>query len=248
MLIERPALSIYLMADTDTPELAAAAVAGGATGLEFGIPYSDPLADGPTVQRAGQRSLAGGMTVRRALEVLAQVRARVDVPLVPMTYAAPVMAFGQAEFCAAAAAAGADGLIVPDVPADEAGELRDGCRAAGLDLVPLLAPTSTDRRIELACGMAGGFVYLVSVAGTTGVRERVSDRVAGLVARVRPHTDLPLLVGFGIAAPEHAVQALAAGADGVVIGSRAIEVAEAGGPQALRAFVAGIAAGMAGDD
>ena len=244
MLIERPALSIYLMADADTPELAAAAVAGGATGLEFGIPYSDPLADGPTVQRAGQRSLAAGMTVGRALEVLAQVRARVDVPLVPMTYAAPVMAYGQVEFCAAAAAAGADGLIVPDVPADEAGELLDGCRRSGLDLVPLLAPTSTDRRIELACGMAGGFVYLVSVAGTTGVRERVSDRVAGLVARVRRHTDLPLLVGFGIARPEHAVQALEAGADGVVIGSRAIEVAEHSGAAGLRDFVASIAEAM----
>jgi len=243
--IERPALSIYLMADADTPELAAAAVAGGATALEIGIPYSDPLADGPTVQRAGQRSLAGGMNVRRALGVVAEVRSRVDVPLVPMTYAAPVMAYGQREFCADAAAAGADGLIVPDVPADEADELREGCAAAGLDLVPLLAPTSTDRRIELACRLAGGFVYLVSVAGTTGARDRVSDRVGGLVARVRARTELPLLIGFGISAPEHAVQALEAGADGVVIGSRAIEVAEQAGPQGLQEFVAGVAFAMA---
>lgn len=238
MLIERPALSIYLMADADTPELAAAAVAGGATGLEFGIPYSDPLADGPTVQRAGQRSLAAGMTARRALEVLAQVRARVDVPLVPMTYAAPVMAYGEAEFCAAAAAAGADGLIVPDVPADEAGELLEGCRRAGLDLVPLLAPTSTDRRIELACKMAGGFVYLVSVAGTTGSRQGLSDRVAPLVGRVRPHTELPLLVGFGIASGATAREVMDTGADGVVIGSKAIEVSEAGGAEGLERFVA----------
>jgi len=245
VLIERPALSIYLMADVDTPELAAAAVAGGATGLEIGIPYSDPLADGPTVQRAAQRSLAQGMTARRALGVLREVRSRVDVPLVPMTYAAPVMAYGQREFCADAAAAGANGVIVPDVPADEAGELHECCAEAGLDLVPLLAPTSTDRRIELACRLAGGFVYVVSVAGTTGARDRLSDRVAGLVARVRSHTDLPLLIGFGIAAPEHAVQALEAGADGVVIGSRAIEVAEAGGAEGLREFVAGVAAGMA---
>ncbi|MGN6379661.1 MAG: tryptophan synthase subunit alpha [Gaiellales bacterium] len=238
MKLERPALSIYLMSDADTPDLAAAAVAGGATALEIGIPYSDPLADGPTVQQAGQRSLRAGMTTRRALEVLAAVRARVDVPLVPMTYAAPVMAYGERAFCTDAAAAGADGLIVPDVPADEAEDLLEGCRAAGLDLVPLLAPTSTDRRIELACAAAGGFVYLVSVAGTTGARAQLSDRVAGLVTRVRSHTELPLLVGFGISAPEHAVQALAAGADGVIIGSRAIEVAEQGGPPALREFVA----------
>jgi tryptophan synthase alpha chain len=243
--VERPALSIYLMADADTPELAAAAVAGGATGLEIGIPYSDPLADGPTVQRAGQRSLRAGMTTRRALEVVAAVREAVAVPLVPMTYAAPVMAYGEAAFCAAVAAAGANGLIVPDVPADEAGELLEGCRASGLDLIPLLAPTSTDRRIALACSSAGGFVYLVSVAGTTGARAQLSDRVGGLVTRVRAHTALPLLIGFGIAAPEHAAQALAAGADGVVIGSRAIEIAEQGGAPALEEFVASVAAGIA---
>jgi tryptophan synthase alpha chain len=242
--IERPALAIYLMAGADTPELAAAAVAGGATAVEIGIPYSDPLADGPTIQRAAQRSLAAGMTARKAIGVTAEVRSRVDVPLVPMTYAAPVMAFGEEAFCAAAADAGADGLIVPDVPADEASTLLRGCRDAGLDLVPLLAPTSTDERIELACASAGGFVYLVSVAGITGARTRLSDRVAGLVTRVRAHTGLPLLVGFGIAAPEHAAQALAAGADGVVIGSRAVEVAEQGGPAALERFVSGVAAAM----
>jgi tryptophan synthase alpha chain len=131
------------------------------------------------------------------------------------------------------------------VPADEAGELLEGCRASGLDLIPLLAPTSTDRRIALACSSAGGFVYLVSVAGTTGARAQLSDRVGGLVTRVRAHTALPLLIGFGIAAPEHAAQALAAGADGVVIGSRAIEIAEQGGAPALEEFVASVAAGMA---
>jgi tryptophan synthase alpha chain len=240
-----PVVSIYLMADTDTADLAEAAVGAGAGLLEIGIPYSDPLADGPTVQRAGQRSLRGGMTTRRALEVLRDVRARVDVPLVPMTYAAPVMAYGERRFCADAAAAGASGLIVPDVPADEAGELQAGCREHGLDLVPLLAPTSADDRIALACAQAGGFIYLVSVAGVTGARDRLSDRVAGLARRVRAHTDLPLLVGFGISAPEHALAALAAGLDGVVIGSKAIEVAEAGGPDALATFVGSIAAAVA---
>jgi tryptophan synthase alpha chain len=232
-----PVVSIYLMADTDTAELAEAAAGAGAGLFEIGIPYSDPLADGPTVQRAGQRLLRGGMTTPRALDVLRDIRARVDVPLVPMTYAAPVMAYGEDRFCADAAAAGASGLIVPDVPADEAGELAEGCRAHGLDLVPLLAPTSSDDRIALACAQAGGFVYLVSVAGVTGARERLSGRVTDLARRVRAHTDLPLLVGFGISAPEHAIAALEAGADGVVIGSKAIEVSESGGPEALAEFV-----------
>jgi tryptophan synthase alpha chain len=239
-----PVVSIYLMADSDLVELAEAAVRGGAGLLEIGIPFSDPLADGPTVQRAGQRALANGMTTPRALELLAELRSRVPVPLVPMTYASPVMAYGERRFCADAAAAGADGLIVPDVPADEADELAAGCAESGLDLVPLLAPTSADDRIDVACARAGGFIYLVSVAGTTGARAQASDRVAGLIARVRPHTPLPLLVGFGISTAEHLRAMLDAGADGVVIGSRAIEVAEEGGPAALEAFVADVASAL----
>ena len=244
MRLATPVVSIYLMADTDLVELAEAAVRGGAGLLELGIPFSDPLADGPTVQRAGQRALRNGMTTPRALELIAEVRARVPVPLTPMTYASPVMAYGERRFCADAAAAGADGLIVPDVPADEAGVLADGCAEHGLDLVPLLAPTSTAERIGIACARAGGFVYLVSVAGTTGAREQASDRVAGLIARVRPHTPLPLLVGFGISTAEHVGAMLDAGADGVVIGSRAIEVAEEGGAAALEAFVAEVATAL----
>jgi tryptophan synthase alpha chain len=242
--LEPPVVSIYLMADTDLVELAEAAVRGGAGLLEIGIPFSDPLADGPTVQRAGQRALRNGMTTTRALELLAELRARVAVPLVPMTYASPVMAYGERRFCADAAAAGVDGLIVPDVPADEAEDLAAACAAHGLDLVPLLAPTSADERIAIACARAGGFIYLVSVAGTTGARAQTSDRVAGLIARVRPQTPLPLLVGFGISRPEHARAMLDAGADGVVIGSRAIEVAEQGGADALEAFVADVASAL----
>jgi tryptophan synthase alpha chain len=228
------------MAGDDLLPLAEAAVRGGAAALEIGIPYSDPLADGPTVQRAGARSLAAGMTTRRALELLGRLRERVDVPLVPMTYASPIMLYGEERFCADAAAAGADGLIVPDLPVDEAEALLAGCRASGLDFVPLLAPTSAPERVAAACAVASGFVYLVSVAGVTGARERLGDRVAGLVERVRPHTQLPLLVGFGISTPALAADALAAGADGVVIGSRAIEVAEEGGPAALERFVSGV--------
>jgi tryptophan synthase alpha chain len=244
MKLRTPVVSIYLMADAALVELAEAAVRGGAGLLEIGIPFSDPLADGPTVQRAGQRALRNGMTTTRALELIAKVRARVDVPLTPMTYASPVMAYGERRFCADAAAAGADGLIVPDVPADEAGLLAEACAEHGLGLVPLLAPTSPDERIEIACARAGGFIYLVSVAGTTGVREQASDRVAGLIARVRPHTPLPLLVGFGISTADHVRAMLDAGADGVVIGSRALEVAEQGGPAALEAYVAEMASAL----
>jgi tryptophan synthase alpha chain len=246
MRLPVPALVIYLMADKDTVDLVEAAVRGGATAIEIGIPFSDPLADGPTVQRAGQRALRNGMTATRALELIRELRQRVDVPLIPMTYAGPVLAYGERRFCADLAAAGADGMIVPDVPHDEAGELLEGCREHGLDLVPLLAPTSTDERIALACQGAGGFVYLVSVAGITGSRDRLSDRVAPLVERVRPHTALPLLVGFGIASPEAARAVLDAGADGVIIGSKAIEVAEAGGAPALERFVREVAAAVNG--
>ena len=242
MKIETPALVIYLRADRDTVALATAAVRGGATAIEIGIPFSDPLADGPTGPRAGQRALAGGMTTVRALELVSRLRGEVTVPLVPMTYASPVMAYGEGRFCADAAAAGANGLIVPDIPHDEAGELLEGCRAAGLDLVPLLAPTSTEERIALACAGAGGFVYLVSVAGTTGARAGLSERVAPLITRVREQTALPLLVGFGISSPGSARAVMDAGADGVIIGSKAIEVSEKGGAKALESFVREIAA------
>jgi tryptophan synthase alpha chain len=239
-----PALAIYLMADDGVVELAEAAVRGGATAIELGIPFSDPLADGPTIQRAGQRALRHGVTTMRALELLAELRVRVGVPLIPMTYAGPVLAHGEARFCEDAARSGADGLIVPDLPHDEAGDLLEGCRRNGLDLIPLLAPTSRDDRIAAACADAGGFVYLVSVAGITGSREGLSDRVAPMVERVRRHTDLPLLVGFGIASPDAARAALDAGTDGVVIGSKAIEVADAEGAAGLERFVAEVSAAL----
>jgi tryptophan synthase alpha chain len=242
--ISTPALVIYLMADDGVVELAEAAVRGGATALELGIPFSDPLADGPTVQRAGQRALRHGITTARALELLGEIRQRVDVPLIPMTYAAVVLAQGERRFCEDAARAGANGLIVPDLPHDEAGDLLEGCRSHRLDLVPLLAPTSRDDRISAACAAAGGFVYLVSVAGITGARGALSERVAPLVERVRPHTALPLLVGFGIASGAAARSGLEAGADGVVIGSRAIEVSEAEGPGGLERFVAEVSAAL----
>ncbi len=202
-----------------TPGLAQAVVDGGAEVIELGIPFSDPLADGATMQKAGVRALQGGMTAARCLGLVREMRnAGVVIPLVVMTYYNPILAYGQDGFVQDAAAAGADGIIAVDVPPEEAGELSSGCRAEGLDLIPLLAPTSTEERIALATGVASGFVYCVSVAGVTGAREALPAEVGTFLQRVRRQTELPLAVGFGISRPEHA-RAVSAHADGVIVGS-----------------------------
>jgi tryptophan synthase alpha chain len=225
-------LSIYLMAGPETPELAAAAVAGGADLLEIGFPFSDPLADGPVIRLAAERALARGMRTGACLECLADVRESVgsDVPLIPMTYASILEAYGYERFWTDAAAAGATSLIVADLPLEAAPELPR---------VQLVAPTTPTDRISAAAERTSGWLYLVSVTGTTGARDEVSAQLGGLVERARQVTDVPLLAGFGIATPEQAARA-AALADGVVVGSRAIEVADEGGPQALRDYVASL--------
>ena len=220
------ALAVYLMAGPETPELAEAAVEGGADLVELGFPFSDPLADGPVIRRAAERALARGMRTRACLECLAEIRERVDVPLVPMTYASLLEAYGYERFAADAEAAGATTLIVADLPAGEHPALRR---------VQLVAPTSTDERIALAAAHTDGWLYLVTVAGTTGAREQLSPALAGLTRRAREHTEAPLYAGFGIATPAHA-RAAAELVDGVVVGSRALEVAE-GGPGALGSYV-----------
>jgi tryptophan synthase alpha chain len=219
-------LVVYLMAGRDTPELAEAAVEGGADIVELGFPFSDPLADGPVIRRAAERALADGMRTGACLECLAATRERVDAPLIPMTYAALLEAYGYDRFEADAHAAGATSLIVADLPADERPELRR---------VQLVAPTSTDERIALAAGNTDGWLYLVTVTGTTGARDRLSPALSGLVERARALTDVPLYAGFGISTPEHA-QAAFELADGIVVGTRAVEVAEEG-PAALREYV-----------
>jgi tryptophan synthase alpha chain len=220
-------LVIYLMAGRQTPELVEAATEGGADIVELGFPFSDPLADGPVIRRAGERALAEGMRTAACLECLARARERVDLPLVPMTYAALLEAYGYGRFEAEARAAGATSMIVADLPVDERPELRR---------IQLVAPTSADDRIALAAERTDGWLYLVSLTGTTGARDRLSPAVAGLVERARRVTDLPLYIGFGISTPEHA-RGAAELADGIVVGSRAIEVAEEDGPAALRDFV-----------
>jgi tryptophan synthase alpha chain len=227
--VTRKRLSIYLMAGPNTPALAEAAVAGGADLLELGFPFSDPLADGPVIRRAAERALAQGMRTKACLACLADTRARVDVPLIPMTYASLLEAYGWERFVDDARAAGATSFIVADLPAGERPELQR---------VELVAPTSTDERISLAAAHTDGWLYLVTLTGTTGARRELSPVLAGLVERARRLTELPLLAGFGISTPEQAAAA-AALADGVVVGSRAVEVAE-DGPEALRDYVASL--------
>jgi tryptophan synthase alpha chain len=220
-------LVIYLMAGKATPELAAAAVEGGADMVELGFPFSDPLADGPVIRRAGEQALAEGMRTTQCLQCLVRTRELItDTPLVPMTYAALLEAYGWERFAADARSAGATSMIVADLPAGERPELRR---------VQLVAPTSTDERLRVAAEQTDGWLYLVTLTGTTGARQEVSPTLAGLVDRARAVAGVPLYAGFGISTPEHA-RATAQLADGVVVGSRAVEVAQQG-PQALRAYV-----------
>jgi tryptophan synthase alpha chain len=220
------ALVVYLVCEPETPELAEAAVEGGADIVELGIPFSDPLAEGPTIQRASERALGRGMRTAKCIECIATTRARVEVPLVPMTYAAILEAFGYERFVTETRAAGATSAIVVDLPVEEHHEVPR---------IQLVAPTSTDERIALCAERTDGWLYLVSLTGTTGARAEVSPALGGLVERARRTTGVPLYAGFGISTPEHAA-AVARLADGVVVGSRAVQVAEEG-PAALREYV-----------
>ncbi len=229
-------LSVYLMSFPETPELAEAAVEGGADLLELGFPFSDPLADGPVIRLAGERALQRGMRTRQCLECLAETRRRVgpDVPLIPMTYASILEAYGYDRFWADAQAAGATSLIVADLPLEAAPEIPR---------VQLVAPTSTSERMALAAARTDGWLYLVSLTGTTGARESVSSQLEGLVERARSVTDVPLLAGFGISTPDQAASA-ASLADGIVVGSRAVQIADESGPDGLREYVASLRAAV----
>jgi tryptophan synthase alpha chain len=223
-------LVAYLMSGPEAPELAAAAADAGADLVELGFPFSDPLADGPVIRRAAERALAQGIRTAACLECLAATRERLpETPLVPMTYSSLLEAYGWERFAADAHDAGATSLIVADLPAGERPELRR---------VQLVAPTSTDERVRLAAEQTDGWLYLVTVAGTTGARDELSPALAPLVERARRCTDLPLYAGFGISTPDQA-RAAAELADGIVVGSRAVEVAE-DGPAELHRYVASL--------
>ncbi|MDQ3328756.1 MAG: tryptophan synthase subunit alpha [Chloroflexota bacterium] len=232
---DRAALIPYVMAGYPAPdavpEIALALERGGADLLEIGMPFSDPLADGPTIQRAATTSLAGGTTVAACIETASRIRQRSAIPMVLMGYFNPIHRYGLARFFTDAAGAGVGGLIVPDLPPEEAGEVRAIARQHGIDLIFLLAPTSTEERIRRAAAVASGFVYCVSLTGVTGARASVAEGLEAFLGRVRRHTSLPLAVGFGISRPAHARQ-VAQVADGVVVASALIDLIDKTEPKA----------------
>jgi len=225
----RAALMPFLEAgdpDLETLErMVPALVEAGADAVELGVPFSDPIADGPTMQRAAYRALQRGVGLREALEFVRRVRQEVDVPIGLLSYANPLLQYGLERFAQDAHKAGVDGVIAADVPADEGMPLVEAARPAGLATIFLVAPTSPDARLRIVARVTTGFLYCVSVIGVTGERERLSDEVEGLVRRVRAVTDLPAVVGFGISTPEHA-RTVAHFSDGVIVASalyRALE-------------------------
>ncbi len=222
-----PALVPYVTAGyprrNDTVAVLRAAQDAGCAAAEIGIPFSDPLADGPSVQRAGWQALRNGMTTGLAIEQVAAARAAgVTLPLALMTYVNPVLSHGLDAFCADAASAGADGIIVPDLPAGEASDLRDAAAEHGLALIPMVAPTTPTERIELACLNAAGFIYCVGVVGTTGARAEIAAEAFDLLERVRACTPLPRAIGFGLSRHEHLV-ALRGRCEAAVVGSALLD-------------------------
>lgn len=195
----------------------------GADLIELGIPYSDPLADGPVIQAAAARALAAGTTPAAALALLEQLRGQLTIPVVLFTYSNPLLNRGMEAFCDAAAAAGAAGLVVPDLPLEEAEKLSALAAARGLDLVLLVAPTTPPERMARIHAASRGFTYLVSVTGVTGVRSALQERVGGLVGQLKAQGGTPVAVGFGISAPEQARQVRDWGADGAIVGSALVK-------------------------
>jgi tryptophan synthase alpha chain len=245
----RAALMPYLMGGFPTVEesvrIGNAYIDGGADLIELGVPFSDPLADGPVIHAAGTEALRAGATVADVFDVCRALSPR--VPVVMMLYANLVLSRGVPEFVDDLVEAGASGLIVPDLPLEESGPLLEACDAGGIALVPLVAPTTPDERLERIGARARGFVYTVSVVGTTGERTALSDTFGAVIQRAKAHTAVPVALGFGIAAPEQAVQAMEAGADGVIVGSRLVRAAaEADDPAAaVRELVEGFATALA---
>jgi tryptophan synthase alpha chain len=191
--------------------------------IELGIPFSDPLADGATIQRASYEALGQGITPKVCFEVAQELRQQVDIPLVFMTYYNPVLKFGLEQFCSKCAEMGIDGLIIPDLTPDEGKELEKSTKRHGLDLVYLLSPASTEERIKLVTSRSSGFIYLVSLTGVTGARDKLPEELESFVSNVKKRTEKPLCVGFGVSTPEQA-RRIAKVADGVIVGSRIIQL------------------------
>jgi len=248
----KPALVAFVTAGDPTPSatpaILDALVAGGADVIELGMPFTDPMADGPAIQAANIRSLAAGTTTADILRIAADFRARhPQVPLVLMGYANPMLRRGADWFAAAAAEAGVDGVICVDIPPEEDDSLGPQLRAAGIDLVRLATPTTDAARLPQVLGGASGFVYYVSVAGITGLQQAAQSSIETAVARLKQHSDLPIAVGFGVRTPEQAA-AIARVADGVVVGSAIVELVARDGaeaPAAVTAYVRSLADAVA---
>ncbi len=249
---KRAALMPYVMGGFPTLEqslrIGQACVQAGADMIELGLPYSDPLADGPVIHAAGTRALAAGANVTGVLEVARALSASVPVAL--MCYANMVFAPGVDAFVERLARTGACGMIVPDLPLGETAEVLEACDEHGLALIPLVAPTTTPERLAAIGEQARGFLYTVSVVGTTGERRALGEDLAQILARAKASTRVPVAIGFGIGTPEQAVQAAEAGADGVIVGTRLVRAAgETGDPVgAVGAVVGELAAGLAATD
>jgi tryptophan synthase alpha chain len=230
---QRRALILYLTIGFPERESALRIVpellAAGADMIELGVPFSDPLADGATVQRATEQALRNRVNVAYCLQTVRELRAAgVQAPLLLMGYLNPMLQYGVERFCDEAETAGVDGLIVPDLPAEEAGELHAACQQHAIDLIQFLSPTSTPERVAHVAELSSGFIYCVSLTGVTGVRSELPRELPDFLARVRSQTQTPLAVGFGISRPEHAQQ-VAQIADGVVVGSALLNVVEQAG-------------------
>lgn len=229
---DRATLIPYLTGGFPQPgeyvDLAVAILEAGADALEIGVPFSDPLLDGPSIQRSQQQALEAGVTPEACLEYAREIHARTQKPLLLMGAYNPLLAYGVSKFCAAAAQAGVSGLIIPDLPFEEQAELRSDAHESGLHVIQLVAPTSTPDRLRRACDVASGFIYCISVSGVTGARRTVASTARPLVERVRQVTDVPVAVGFGIASPDTARE-VAAFADGVIVGAALIDLVGAPG-------------------
>lgn len=246
---DRAALLAYLMAgDPDlatSEQLALACIRGGANLLELGVPFSDPIADGPEIQAAGQRSLNAGTRTRDVLELAARLRRESEVPLVLMTYLNPVLAMGLERFAERAAAAGVDGLIVPDLSLEESAEVQEPMDSVHVDLVQLVAPATPGPRARAIGAASRGFLYVVARYGTTGARSGLPPDLGPRLASLRAATGLPLAVGFGVSTPDHVRALVGLGADGVVVGSAIVSrAASSPSPATVEAFVGGLAAGL----
>jgi tryptophan synthase alpha chain len=227
-------------------EVIAALSEAGADAFEIGLSFSDPLADGPAIQHATQVALEKGITVKRSLAMIAELRARgVTQPFLVMGYINPILAYGQERFVKDAAAAGADGFIVPDLPPEEAGELDQLCQAHGLGLIYFLAPTSTAERVKLVAGKARGFIYLVSIAGVTGARSQLAGGLSDFVGRIRQATSTPIAVGFGVSTPDQSRE-VSQIADGVIVGSALVQIVDhaVDKPRAAAQFIRQLKASM----